>query len=606
MIRGINVSGCSKLPERELDGVPSFVGRPFPLDEAREHFRRLHGWGFHLVRLLTTWEAIEPVTPGRYDREYLRYYRRLVEIAGEEGLRVVVDPHQDVWSRLSGGDGAPRWTVELAGFDPAGLRASGAALYEDQYAGNPAGAVWAMNHDRLACATMFTLFFGGDTFAPKLQGPGGGSFEKFLQRHYIGAMCALAQEVSGCRNVVGFGVMNEPGMGFIGRDDLTAKGVFTLDVAPTPLEAMASGAGVPWKVKRFRLGPLGPVTAGRETLNAEGASAWDREAGCPWREHGVWGLDDRGHPVVLREEFFSSRPDGSRVDFANDHYRPFVERYAKAIRGINPRWLVFVETPVLGELPDWNGNAPLGIVDGSHWYDVATVVTRRYRSWLNVDKDTRQIVVGGGPVRRMFDRQFGKMISDAEARIGKRPLWVSEFGTPFNGHTGNRWRDFSDESRAMDAYFEALEGRGLSYALWQYDPRSRRETGDGWNDEEFSIWSHDLGSSGGARTLDAVVRPYPCAVQGRVLGSRFDSESGRYALSYHADPAIAEPTLVFVPEHQFGGGFEVRVSGAGKPAFSTSNRLLVIPAAEAGTVQLEIRRRAVHSGEGGARLAAGI
>jgi hypothetical protein len=75
LLRGVNLGGSSKLPvvpdgatyrregffeHREL----SFVGRPFPLAEADEHFTRLRAWGFTFVRFLVTWEAIEHAGPG--------------------------------------------------------------------------------------------------------------------------------------------------------------------------------------------------------------------------------------------------------------------------------------------------------------------------------------------------------------------------------------------------------------------------------------------------------------------------------------------------------------------------------------------------------------
>lgn len=57
MLRGVNLSGSTKMPlipdllthvsdnlfesEREV----SFVGRPFPLKDADEHFTRLRHWG---------------------------------------------------------------------------------------------------------------------------------------------------------------------------------------------------------------------------------------------------------------------------------------------------------------------------------------------------------------------------------------------------------------------------------------------------------------------------------------------------------------------------------------------------------------------------------
>ena len=78
LLRGVNLSGQSKQPTQPAavrgshtplaaDGGTaffdhrnvSFVGRPFPLDTADEHFARLRLWGFTFLRLLVTWEAVE-------------------------------------------------------------------------------------------------------------------------------------------------------------------------------------------------------------------------------------------------------------------------------------------------------------------------------------------------------------------------------------------------------------------------------------------------------------------------------------------------------------------------------------------------------------------
>jgi len=91
--------------------------RPFPLDEADEHFARLRAWGFTFVRFLVTWEAIEHAGPGIYDQEYLDYIFAIVKRAGDYGIQILIDPHQDVWSRFSGGDGAPGWTFGAIGMD---------------------------------------------------------------------------------------------------------------------------------------------------------------------------------------------------------------------------------------------------------------------------------------------------------------------------------------------------------------------------------------------------------------------------------------------------------------------------------------------------------
>ena len=185
LLRGVNLGGDCKVPFTpnghsylptdfgDHRGV-SFVGRPAPLDELDGHLARLRHWGFNCLRLLTTWEAIEHAGPGEHDQAYLDYFAQVCRRAGDHGLHVFIDFHQDVWSRMSGGDGAPGWTFEAAGLDFTKFDAADAAhvmqwRYDHRLGGRQASypqMSWGGNYSRPANGIMWTLFFAGEVFAP--------------------------------------------------------------------------------------------------------------------------------------------------------------------------------------------------------------------------------------------------------------------------------------------------------------------------------------------------------------------------------------------------------------------------------------------------------
>jgi hypothetical protein len=360
ILRGVNLGGDSKVPfsPDESTHLPtdfcrhravSFVGRPFPLNEADEHFARLKAWGFNVIRLVVTWEAVEHAGPGEYDHDYIGYLGRIVESAEGFGLYVIIDFHQDVWSRMSGGDGAPCWTFEKAGINYRTISASGSALVM-QHAYDPDDPrpaqngyppmCWSSNYRYPACAIMFTLFFGGTLFTPQFT-VDGMNIQKYLQTRYLGALQAVARALKGQTNVIGFDLMNEPSRGWIGiamdeRITDERQGLLPLPgLAFSPLDALQVARGIPTKVPLLKISLLrGKLTVAKNVpVNPRGVGLWLEGSDDPFEQAGAWVPPSGAEPASFRKEHFR-QAKGEGIDFTRDCLVPFFERAARAIQSV--------------------------------------------------------------------------------------------------------------------------------------------------------------------------------------------------------------------------------------------------------------------------------
>jgi hypothetical protein len=579
MLRGINVSGSSKIPypapttrssfynHRHV----SFVGRPFPLAEADEHFSRLRRWGFTFLRLLVTWEAIEHDGPGQYDEEYLDYLYEIVRRADDHGLTLFIDPHQDLWSRMSGGDGAPGWTFETIGINIIQFPFTNAAIIHP-FDPQPRFAHWSMNYTRFAAATMFTLFFGGNDFAPRTQIEGE-PVQDYLQRHYINAFKQVAYTLRSCPNVVGFGSMNEPSRGYIGLGNLHShEGHLGLRIgpAPTPWQTMLLASGYPQHARTWSIGLRGLQPYSTTLLNPTATHLWKPDYPCVWRQNGVWEPNAQGEPRLLRPHHFSYvQQDGiiQRREFGQDYLRPFINRFARAIRTITPESIMFVETMPHLDMPRWGKDDVPHVVNATHWYDYMTLFLRFFLPFVNVDIHTHRLVFGTRRIQRLFEAQLAKIKDDSMQRMGGVPTLIGEYGIPFNMpyHINFFLRWFGVQARAMDASFQAIEANLLNATLWNYTNDNTNRRGDHWNTEDFSIFSRDQqhtpgNPDSGGRVLHATIRPYPCATAGEPLRLAFNWRKHLFTYTFRHDPTITQPTEIFVPSIHYPHGYSVDIT----------------------------------------------
>ena len=573
ILHGVNLSGGSKVPAEppgfthlpdSLDEKRnvSFIGRPFPLDEADEHFARLKHWGLDFLRFIVTWEAIEHDGPGSYDEDYLDYLEAVLEKAQSHDINLFIDPHQDVFSRFSGGDGAPAWTFEAVGMDVHSFHQTGAALLHQEQPDDFPQLMWANNYYRFAAFTMFTLFFGGETFAPQMM-VDGLNIQHYLQEHYVSAYAHVAKRIAHLPNVLGFGTMNEPHFGLIGVPDLRSHDhlLFKLGVMPTPAQAIFLANGFAQECLDFGQPMVDrlPGQASKVSLDPKEATVWRDGCGDVWKAHKIWDVDKEGKPRLLRPGHFS------RADFTQDFLKPFTDRFAAGIHAVEPDAHIFIEAEPFAPPPRYD--EPGKMVYAPHFYDGATLFTRRFHPHINFDLFSFRPLFGADNIRSYLGRQFGRFRDYADSTLGDVPIVVGEFGIPFdlNGEYAYRSGDFSSQAQALDYNLRALDDHLLSYTLWNYTPDNTNERGDLWNGEDLSIFSRDQQSdpsdiNSGGRALSAVVRPYAKKVAGEPLNMRFDMKRGLFTFSFRHDSSLTEPTEIFVPNSQFPDGYRVEVS----------------------------------------------
>lgn len=309
VLKGINVDCAMKIPVKpfmpsyegdctitsdlffEGDTV-SFVGRPFPLEDAELHFNRIKLWGYNTIRYLVTWEAIEHAGPGKYDEDFIEYTVEILRVIHRVGgLYVFMECHQDVWSRYSGGSGAPLWTFFAAGLQPTRFAVTEAAILHndprfEKGRNDPEcypKMLWTSNYRRLASFTMFTLFFSGATYFPNLK-INGINIQHYLQnslnaslQHLWQAVVTKLPEMIENGSLLGFELINEPNCGLVGHGHLSqvpASQQLRIDTCPTVYQCFRLGMGLPVEVDVYRITVAGPQKDGVRLVDPRGQSAW--------------------------------------------------------------------------------------------------------------------------------------------------------------------------------------------------------------------------------------------------------------------------------------------------------------------------------------------
>ena len=169
--------------------------------DSQNDFAQMRAHGFNIVRLALSWSQLEPV-PGSYKTAYLEQVAQVVSWAKEQGVYVILDMHEDQFSRFIQPDPlkpCPDGTSASGGFD-------GAPAWAVVTSGKAACAPFGQAPLSAAVVAAFDAFWKNAVVdVPQGDAPGKG-----LQDHWIGAMGALATRFKNEPAVIGYEIINEP------------------------------------------------------------------------------------------------------------------------------------------------------------------------------------------------------------------------------------------------------------------------------------------------------------------------------------------------------------------------------------------------------------
>ncbi|KAF2122034.1 glycosyl hydrolase-like protein [Lophiotrema nucula] len=543
-LHGINCAADAKFPATpnqpshvvddffDGDNV-SFVGRPFSVEEASTHFGRLRGWGYNTIRYVFTWEAIEHAGPGKYDEEWIQHTIAILREAKKFGFYIFMDPHQDVWSRFSGGSGAPMWTLYACGLDPKFFDVTEGALVHNTYPEpeNFPKMIWATNYTRLVCQVIFTLFFGGKDFAPKAI-IDGKNIQDYLQDHFIDACRHLAKRINEVGDlwhdpIVGWESLNEPNRGLISYQDISVipkEQKLQKGTSPTAWQAILTGSGRACEIDTWDFGGMGPYKSGSALVDPEQKSVWlspdyddtqygwKRDPGwrlgeCIWAQHGVW---DPSNDTILRKDYFGKDPkNGATIDyeyFTNHYYMAHYRKYSAMVKSIFPDSLLFFQPPVLEIPPSIKGTEDddPNMIFAPHFYDGITLLTKKWNRIWNIDvfgvlrgkylTPAFAIKIGETAIRNCFAHQLTAIREEGTQYMGVHPCVFTEIGIPYDMDEKYAYKtgNYSSQIAALDAnHFALEESKANGFALWTYVVSNNHYWGDNWNGEDLSIFSLD-------------------------------------------------------------------------------------------------------------------
>jgi endoglycosylceramidase len=220
--------------------------------------------------------------------------------------------------------------------------------------------------------------------------------------------------------------------------------------------------------------------------------------------------------TLLYEWWYQKKLHGLYEDVAAEAHR------------VDDRYIIFADTCPLENLGAWSESRPAPKVDNlamaPHYYDLGY-----YKMELSTGRDREMMKNGLQRHLRL-------------ARAWNVPVLVGEYGIEME-------RD--DAEQYLKDLYSVFDELFLSGTIWEASASEKL-----WNGRIKNIIYADGTIRESAFVLD---RPYPRAVSGDMEEFSFDTESGKFEISFTENAEIDKPTVIYLPKRVYGDGPQVRV-----------------------------------------------
>jgi hypothetical protein len=149
----------------------------------------------------------------------------------------------------------------------------------------------------------------------------------------------------------------------------------------------------------------------------------------------------------------------------------------------------------------------------------------------SINPFTMKTLNGPAEIEAGYAAALGRIKQASTTIPGGAPTLIGEFGIPYDldgcaayqawakgDHSAAPWEK---HVIALDLMYNAMDTHLLNSTQWNYTASNRNDAaiGDGWNQEDLSVFSRDQQANGadinaGGRAVDGFVRPYVRRTQG--------------------------------------------------------------------------------------------